>query len=321
MPSTSIRTTERDQAQDVCAQVYFPHRLVALHDPADFAMSLSAVSLGAVSAGLLGYAGEVRLETGELETGYEVNVPLDGPLRTRSGSVDLCATPNLAAVYRPDGRASLHGWAGGGRLFGLKIERAALESTVAELTDEPVRTLVELAPCLDLRSGPGRQWWSLASALVALAEDPGGPLAQPMVARPLAHAVLAGLLYAVDHPYRDLLARRPARPRPESVRQAVELLESTPEHPWTVPELARRVGVSTRGLQAGFAQHVGQSPMSYLRTVRLRCCHADLRAADPVRCTVADLAARWGFTHLGRFAARYRDRYGRAPSDTLRETA
>ena len=321
MPSTAIRTAERDEAQDACGRVYFPHRLIVLHDPAEFGMALSAVSLGAVSAGLLGYAGEVRLETGELETGYEVNVPLDGALRTRSGAADVCATPDTAAIYRPDGRATLHGWAGGGRLFGLKIERAALEQTVAELTDRPVRALVPLAPSLDLRTGAGRQWWRLAAALIALAEDPHGPLGRPMVARPLAQAVLVGLLHAVDHPYRDLLDRRPARPRPASVREAVELLETTPEHPWTVADLARRVGVTPRGLQDGFARHVGQGPMTYLRTVRLRRCHADLRAADPARASVADVAVRWGFTHLGRFAARYRERYGRAPSETLRETA
>ena len=184
-----------------------------------------------------------------------------------------------------------------------------------------MRTTVRLAPSLDLRTGAGRQWWGLASALVSLAEEPTGPLGRPMVARPLAHAVLAGLLHAVDHPYRDLLERRPALPRPASVREAVELLETAPEHPWTVPELARRVGVSTRGLQDGFARHVGGSPTAYLRAVRLRRCHADLLAADPARTCVADVATRWGFTHLGRFAARYRERYGRAPSDTLREPA
>ncbi|MFC6258517.1 hypothetical protein ACFP5Z_15825 [Kocuria oceani] len=30
------------------------------------------------------------------------------------------------------------------------------------------------------------------------------------------------------------------------------------------------------------------------------------------------VAARWGFTHRGRFAAAYRDRYGRSPAVTLR---
>jgi AraC-like DNA-binding protein len=76
--------------------------------------------------------------------------------------------------------------------------------------------------------------------------------------------------------------------------------------------------VGSRGLQDGFARHVGVSPTAYLRDVRLRRVHADLHAADPARHTVAEIALRWGFAHLGRFAATYRRRYGCAPSQTLR---
>jgi hypothetical protein len=113
MPGTSVTTSDQSLARLECARVYFPHRMVVLHDPRDFRMSLSAARLGPVSAGLLGYSGEVCLETDELESGYEVNVPLDGPLRTWTGHADVCAGPGVAAVYRPDGRTRLHGWAGG----------------------------------------------------------------------------------------------------------------------------------------------------------------------------------------------------------------
>ena len=282
-------------------------------------MSLSAASLGPVSVGLLGYGDEVRLETGELETGYEVNIPLHGHLRTWTGHAEVCASPTTAAIYRPDGRTWLHGWSHGARLFGLKVERAALEETLAELADRPVRAVVQLAASLDLSHGAGRQWWALASTLIALADDPDCALARPMVARPLASSVIAALLYAVDHPYRDALTTRPALPRPASVREAVDLMEAEPEAPWTVHDLARRVGVTSRGLQGGFARHIGRPPMAYLRDVRLRRAHGDLRVADPARQTVADIAGRWGFTHLGRFGAAYRERYGVPPSMTLRQ--
>ncbi|AEA26587.1 transcriptional regulator, AraC family [Pseudonocardia dioxanivorans CB1190] len=317
MPGISVTTSAPDEARDECARVYFPHRLAVMADTDRFRMSLSAVGLPTGSAGLLGYAGEVRIETGELATGYEVNVPLDGRLRTWTGHADVCASPARAAVYRPDGRATLHGWAGGGRLFGLKIERAALESTLAELIDRPVRGVVPLGPSLDLASTPGRQWWGLARSLVALVEDPDGPLAAPVVVRPLAQSVVAALLHVVEHPYRDALATRPAAPRPATVREAVDLLDAHPEVAWTVPDLAGRVGVGSRALQDGFARHVGTSPTAYLRQVRLARVHADLLAADPRRTSVTDVALRWGFTHLGRFAAAYRRRYGCAPSRTL----
>jgi len=314
----ALRVTQPDQAEEACGRVYYPHRLTVLHEPSRFAMSLSALSLGPVAAGLLGYSGEVRLETAELDTGYEINVPLSGQLLTSSGPAEVCASPTVAALYRPDRRTRLQGWAGGGQLFGLKIERHALESRLAELAGVPVREVIPLGPRLDLRSGPGQRWWALARALATLICEPGGPLSEPVVIRPLVESVLVGLLYAADHPYRDALEVPCAQAGPAAVSRAVDLLQAEPEWPWTVGELARRAGVSTRALQYGFVAQTGASPMTYLRQVRLQRADADLRAADGTQ-SVARIAARWGFTNFGRFAATYRARYGCAPSQTLRE--
>jgi AraC-like DNA-binding protein len=96
------------------------------------------------------------------------------------------------------------------------------------------------------------------------------------------------------------------------VRQAVELIHAHPEHPWTTASLARRVAVSARSLQEGFARSHGVPPSVYLRSVRLDRAHADLQAADPHTTTVAHVAGRWGFLYLSRFAAAYRTRFGEA---------
>jgi transcriptional regulator GlxA family with amidase domain len=58
--------------------------------------------------------------------------------------------------------------------------------------------------------------------------------------------------------------------------------------------------------------------MTYLQHVRLVRAHETLRRADPQRVTVASVAHRWGFAHLGRFASAYRSRFGTSPSETLR---
>jgi transcriptional regulator GlxA family with amidase domain len=58
--------------------------------------------------------------------------------------------------------------------------------------------------------------------------------------------------------------------------------------------------------------------MRYLRDVRLNRVHAELRSADPRSASVSQIATRWGFLYLGRFAAAYRDKFGRRPSETLR---
>jgi AraC-like DNA-binding protein len=47
--------------------------------------------------------------------------------------------------------------------------------------------------------------------------------------------------------------------------------------------------------------------------------HRNLQSAQPANGeSVATIAARWGFTHLGRFAIDYRRRFGSYPSQTLR---
>ena len=59
--------------------------------------------------------------------------------------------------------------------------------------------------------------------------------------------------------------------------------------------------------------------MSYLRDARLdrvRAELADLTGAPGVK--VTEVAMKWGFHHLGRFSAAYRQRFGESPSETLR---
>ncbi|WP_297739406.1 helix-turn-helix transcriptional regulator [Mycobacterium sp.] len=73
-----------------------------------------------------------------------------------------------------------------------------------------------------------------------------------------------------------------------------------------------------RTLQQGFQRHLGMSPMAYVRVVRLRHAHRDLRSADPTHHTVAAIAQRWGFTNLSRFAAAHKTTYGQTPLQVLR---
>jgi transcriptional regulator GlxA family with amidase domain len=65
---------------------------------------------------------------------------------------------------------------------------------------------------------------------------------------------------------------------------------------------------------------MGTSPMAYLRELRLQAVHDELAIAEPGSIRVTEVAARWGFVHLGRFAATYRRQFAELPSDTLKST-
>jgi transcriptional regulator GlxA family with amidase domain len=85
-----------------------------------------------------------------------------------------------------------------------------------------------------------------------------------------------------------------------------------------VAEIARAASVTPRAVQLAFRRHLDTTPTAYLRRVRLEQAHRQLRDATPGDgITVAEVAARWGFTP-SRFTERYRAAYGVLPSHTLR---
>jgi AraC-like DNA-binding protein len=103
----------------------------------------------------------------------------------------------------------------------------------------------------------------------------------------------------------------------DRVRRAEAYLRAHAAEPLSTADLAHDLDISLRSLQLAFQRVNGESPRSYLNRVRLDLAHARLMVADPVRDNVTTIALDCGFTHLGRFAGAYADRFGQSPSQTL----
>jgi AraC-like DNA-binding protein len=111
-----------------------------------------------------------------------------------------------------------------------------------------------------------------------------------------------------------------ARAVPAALTRAEEHLRAHAGEAVSIADAAEAARLSVRGLQDQFQRWLGISPGQYLRNVRLESARSDLLAAraDGVPVRVADIAYRWGFTHLGRFAGYYAEAYGETPGQTLR---
>lgn len=103
------------------------------------------------------------------------------------------------------------------------------------------------------------------------------------------------------------------------LQAALDYLHSRVHERVTVTEVAAAAGISVRGLQERFQQHLQRTPMQYDRELRLDLVHAQLQAPNPASVTVANVARRCGFGHLGRFSAAYTERFGQYPHKTLRD--
>jgi AraC-like DNA-binding protein len=114
----------------------------------------------------------------------------------------------------------------------------------------------------------------------------------------------------------DGAPRRPnSRVRDLALRRALSFIEDHLDESITIRSLCEEVGVGWTTLVHVFREHFGVTPKAYLRAVRLNCARRDLLDTAP-EAPIADVANRWGFWHMGQFAADYRHLFGELPSDT-----
>ncbi len=92
------------------------------------------------------------------------------------------------------------------------------------------------------------------------------------------------------------------------------------DEPISLRDVADHAGISVRTLNQVFRDFRRTSPIAELRDLGMDRVRAQLSAAQPGT-RVADVARKWGFRHLGRFAAAYRARFGESPSETLSRAA
>jgi AraC-like DNA-binding protein len=312
-----LSSLDVDQAREMLNRFYYPVSVGTPEGIEGFEFDLQVIQLGPLTIGQLSFGAAVTVVVADFD-GYHVTLPTAGRVLTRQGGHEVIADPGVAAVFRP-GRPvySLHD--AHSSEMDIKIKPAALEDELSALLGRRVVGPIDLAPEMPLRDGPGRSWSRLIQLVRDELEQPHSLIHYPLIAEQLRQCVLTGLLFSLPHRYHaELLAPAPPGP-PRAIQRAVDAVNDEPERPFSVAELAEIAGMSVRSLQEGFRRHVGCAPMAYLQQVRLLRAHDALRRADPTRITVAAVAHRWGFAHLGRFAAAYRTRFGQTPSETLRQ--
>jgi AraC-like DNA-binding protein len=311
----SLRTTDLDEARLFCRRLFYDSvRVRPLGDAARLDFAADGVRLGPVTVGEITYGTDVYVTAPDLETAYHVLAPLTGAVQCRQLGHAVAADPSCAVVLQPVGDVELT-WAADCRLLSVKVDRAALEREVDAALDRKVASPMPLGARFSTGAGPGRSWTALVRLLLTEARGPDGLLDRPQIAARWQNLLLSGLALTVEHPY----SHEPAARRPRTVKRALDAMHADPSRPYTAGDLAGIAGVGVRVLQESFKRHVGMSPMTYLRRLRLDGVHAELSQADPWQVSVSDVAARWGFAHLGRFAGAYRARFGVSPSQTLRD--
>ncbi|WP_448808327.1 AraC family transcriptional regulator [Agromyces bauzanensis] len=319
-PAAALRRASMEEAMNVAGLVFHRHVLTALDRSAPPLVTLNSYRVGPITLGTLEYTAGIRMVTGTVRDAYQVNLVVDGALRTAREGDTLVATPRRAAAYGLHRHEFELSQPATTRLLGVKVERAALERRLEQLLGRSLHgSHIEFDLAFPLDTMRGRDWYAMVQILARRLWGGAGLATSPEVLSSLQDAVLTGLLLSSSHSFSDELAQPAGAATPRAVQRAIDYVDAHPEAALvSVPELADTVGVGIRALQAGFRQSLGTTPLTFLRNRRLTHARRDLEQLSTETSSVAEIAERWGFAHHGRFALEYRRRFDEHPSETLR---
>ena len=310
-------SSDLDETRDMVGRVFKPHRLDITRRGARLNARKHHVRIGGLSLNLLRYGAPVAIDPGPLETFFLVQMPLAGQAEIRCGKEQFVSSRRVASLPSPTLDLAMR-WGADNPQVIVRLERAALERHLAATLGRDLDRPLEFRAALAMDEGGGASWRRLIDYLIGEVDAGGTLLHSRLAAAQIEQLLMTTLLTVQPHNYMDALREGASPAAPYYVRRAEEFIACHADRPITLASLATASGASARALQEGFRRFRDTTPMAYLKWVRLARVHADLEAADPALDSVTEIATRWGFFHLGNFAADYLRRFGERPSETLK---
>ncbi len=312
-----LRTRDVDEARFRVGQTFADHRLAITGQPEQFEARHHVVPLGSMALCYLDYGSEVWLTPGPIDDMVLVHLPLKGSVATYGHRERVLSTSATATIAQPDQPFAMHWQAGSPHLL-VRFSGAELRQMLGHMVDADLQQSLRFELGQDLTTKRMSAWLDVVRLVCRQVDGGHDVLTHPLAVRNLEQLLMSSFLLGSAHSGAELL-HRPERSAPtRTLRCALDFLHAHVADPITVDEVAAAAGVGVRALQEAFRRHLETTPSAYLRTLRLDHARKDLEAGGPGNTSVTDVALRWGFVHLSRFAADYRKAFDEYPRDTLR---
>lgn len=160
-----------------------------------------------------------------------------------------------------------------------------------------------------LRGTPhGRGLYTLAAALLQMVEERAD-----LLSRYCQEIALIKAIALAPPSMMELKCRGETwGPAMRRVELAAQFMVRQIEEPFALARVAAAAGCSERTLNEAFQRYLSLTPLQFHRHCRLEAAYADLTRSCA---SVTEVALKYGFENMGRFARAFRDRFGINPSD------
>lgn len=307
---TALATADPWQARAHLSRLFRPHRIVLGDRRGGIAFRHNRVELGTVSVNALSYGGEVTVHAPTPADSYLVKFTLRGASEVRQGRDGFVTHAASVCVLNPTRSLVDHMSADFDMLI-LQVDGPALRLALAEDFGITARQPLEFLPATCPLEGAVGSFARLLRTLCEELDSGVSGFGRAQVRAPLARTLMSLVLTELPHNYSNRLGRADEAPAPRYLRAVESFIEAHLTEDIGLDDLLGVAGVGARTLQTGFLRYRGTTPMRFLRDRRLDRARAELQRATGAR--VTDVALECGFSHPGRFARQYRERFGVNP--------
>jgi AraC-like DNA-binding protein len=198
----------------------------------------------------------------------------------------------------------------------LVIPRLALQEGLESLVGKT--KFVDFDLSLDTQSAGGGIISRSIEMAASQLKEVQSPLGRLAVAARFEEFIVNAVLYGQPHNFLEAINGERRFATPKQVRRAEEYIRAHSSEVIKLSQIAAAAGCSVRSLQLAFRSFRETTPMSLVRELRLAQAYSELLEADPGITTVTQIAFKYGFYNLGRFAQDCRRTFGQSPSEILR---
>jgi len=208
-------------------------------------------------------------------------------------------------------------YAGNGNLV-LNVSDEVLRNFQSMWTGKTQKQMLKFKSGFDTSSPQIASFLNLTDVFIKELNRPGGILEIPAAVASFESALLTTMLFSFEHQFSEQMGSKVTSASFKQVRNIEDYIESHASQPVDMASLATISGLSGATIHRAFRKHRDYTPMQFLKQTRMRLANQRLLMARSTD-SVTRIAMECGFTHLGRFAVEYRQRFGEEPSRTFHQ--
>jgi AraC-like DNA-binding protein len=312
-----VETRSTEVAEQVLSRELAELRFKSVRSCRSFHLEMNGVRLGRTLVGYNRFATDMVVDPGQTDGMFSLAIGAGGSPSVFhfDGEPVVCA--EHGAMSSPTRRLLIHRPAGSGACM-IRVKSDAIQERLVEVLDRCPRKAIVFKHRVDLARGVGGQARRFLAYLVETFQNDPSVVEQPLL-RTGFDEMLVNILLALPSNLSDeLIGAGQFSVAPGMVRRAEQFMEAHATEPITISDVVTHCNCSRSALFSAFRKYRGYTPLQFLGECRLRSAREALQAPSSSD-TVTSIAYGCGFSHLGRFSEAYRQRFGEAPSQTLRK--